>query len=290
LNLHVTGASGFLGGYVTPELVSRGHQVSALARSDTAANAVRKLGAEPLSGDLDDRETTTAVFRASGADVLVNLASLGFGHAPTIINAAEVAGIKKAVFVSTTSIFTKLETASKGTRHNAEELVRASSMQWTIVRPTMIYGDSGDRNMWRLLRFLQRSRFIPLPGGGKGLQQPVHVADLADLIVAAVESDEVSGRTYDAAGPTPLTLRAICEQAAAAVGKKPVFISLPLPVVAGTLRVFESTKMTPKISSEQIRRLGENKAFDITRARNDLGFNPREFASGIQAEAALLTS
>src|SRR5439155_25711459 len=125
---------------------------------------VRALGAAPVGGDLDDPDSVDAVFAASQAEALVNLASLGFGHAPTIVAAAEEAGLRRAVFVSTTAIFTTLEARSKAVRQAAEDTVTASSLHWTIVRPTMIYGGPDDRNMARLLQLLRRFPVVPLPG------------------------------------------------------------------------------------------------------------------------------
>ena len=139
MRVHVTGGSGFLGGHVIPVLLARGHDVTALARSTAAAERVAGLGATAIAGDLDDPASLDAGFAASGAEALVNLASLGFGHAPSIVAAAEEATISRAVFVSTTGIYTKLASRSKATRLSAEETIRTSGLTWTILRPSMIY-------------------------------------------------------------------------------------------------------------------------------------------------------
>lgn len=287
MRIHVTGASGFLGGSVVPRLVDQGHAVSALARSSIAAERVEALGAAPISGDLDDAASLDSAFVASEADALVNLASLGFGHAPAIVAAAEEAGIKRAVFVSTTAVFTTLAAGSKAVRLAAEQVVHDSALDWTIVRPTMIYGTPADRNMARLLKLLRRSPVMPLPGGGRRLQQPVHVDDLAQAIVAAVESPLAAGRDYDLAGPEPLSLREVISQAAAAVGRSPRLVAVPLVPAVAALGLYERLASNPRITSEQLRRLGEDKAFDITDARRDLNFDPRPFAVGIAEEAAM---
>jgi len=289
MRVHVTGGSGFLGGSVVPLLVGRGHDVSALARTEVAAQRVTALGASAIPGDLDDPASVDEAFAASEAEALVNLASLGFGHAPVIVAAAEEAGLKRAVFVSTTSIHTKLATASKPVRVAAEKAVEASLLEWTIVRPTMIYGRPGDRNMARLLRGLRRLPVVPLPGGGTGLQQPVHVDDLAAAIVEALDRPATAYRSYDLAGPEPLTLRAVVEEAAAAVGRRPKLVTVPVTPVVGLVRLYEAVAPSPRLKAEQVARLAEDKAVDIGPARADLGFHPRPFAEGIRAEAALLS-
>lgn len=288
MKVHVTGGSGFLGGSVIPQLLAAGHDVTALARSAAAAERVAELGAEPIAGDLDDPASVDAAFAESDAEALVNLASLGFGHAATIVAAAEEAGLQRAVFVSTTSILTRVATRSKPVRLAAEETVTSSALDWTIIRPTMIYGTPADRNMARLLRGLRRLPVVPLPGGGSGLQQPVHVDDLAAAIVTALRRPAAVHRTYDVAGPEPLTLRTVVEQAGGAVDRQPRLLSVPLKPMVGLVRLYETVAPSPRLKSEQVARLAEDKAVDIGPARADLDFDPRTFAEGIRHEAALL--
>ena len=288
MRVHVTGGSGFLGGSVVPLLVAARHEVTALARTPAAAERVAALGATAIPGDLDDPASVDAAFAVSDAEALVNLASLGFGHAPTIVAAAEEAGLHRAVFVSTTSIFTGLQTATKPIRLAAEDAVMTSALDWTIIRPTMIYGMPADRNMARLLRALRRLPVLPLPGGGRGLQQPVHVDDLAGAIVAALDRPPTIGRAYDVAGPEPITLRTVIEEAGDAVDRHPRLVALPLRPIVAAMRVYEVVAPSPRLKSEQIARLAEDKAVDISPARADLGFDPRPFRAGISAEAALL--
>lgn len=266
-----------------PLLAGRGHDVVALARSPSSAQRVSDLGAAPVLGDLDEPGTLHRGFR--DAQGLVNLASLGFGHTPTIVDAAQAGGIRRAVFVSTTAIFTKLNVASKSVRQEAEGTIRESELDWTIARPTMIYGTPADRNMARLLRLVARSPVVPMPGGGKRLQQPVHVDDLAGAIVAAFEFPWAVGAEYNVAGPRPLSLRHIVEEAGDAVGRRPRLIPVPLPVVSTLVGLYQRVVKRPRLTTEQIRRLAEDKAFDISRAEADLAYAPRSFASGIGQQA-----
>lgn len=284
----VTGGSGFLGRYVIRRLLEHGHDVVALTRSDAAARRVEAEGAAAIHGDLDEPAGISAAFARAEADALANVLSLGFGHALSIVNAAERAGLRRAVFVSTTAIFTTLNASSRSVRVAAEDTVRASTLDWTIVRPTMIYGDPGDRNIARLLRLLEKTPVIPLPGDGKHMQQPVHVADVAAALVAALEAAKSIRMAYDIAGPQPLSFRTIVEQCAAAVGRRPHIVPVPLcPVMAG-VRLHERMARRPRIKVEQLQRLQEDKAFDIRPAVRDLGYRPRPFAEGVRQEAALL--
>jgi uncharacterized protein YbjT (DUF2867 family) len=283
----ITGGSGFLGGYVLREAARRGHRTVALARSDAAAARVAELGAVPVTGDLGDRFSLADAFATARCDVLVNLASLGFGHAPGIVTAAERAGIGRAVFVSTTAVATTLPAASKKVRLAAEQRIRTSVLDWTILRPTMIYGGPGDRNLSRLLALLRRAPVLPVPGG-QHLQQPVHAADLANAVLAAAESPGTSGRSYDVAGPDPLTFTYLLRTAARAVASRTRFVPVPLGPAVAVARCYELVSKNPRIRAEQVLRLAEDKWFAIDDAIRDLGYSPRSFHDGIQSEARAL--
>ena len=295
MRLVVTGGSGFLGEFVLREAVRRGYEVAALARSPAAARTVHALGARPVSGDLAARGPAAAAALAqafAAGDILVNLASLGFGDAPAIVAAAERAQVRGAVFVSTTAVTTTLPAATKRVRLAAERRIADSGLAWTILRPTMIYGAPGDRNLCRLLPLLRRVRVLPVPAGGH-LQQPVHVADVAHAVLAAAELighdlAAPGGVTYDLAGPAPMTFDELLRTAGQAVGSRTRFIPVPLPPVLAAARGYELVSRSPRIRAEQVRRLAEDKAFTIQVAARDLGFAPRSFAHGIRAEARAL--
>jgi uncharacterized protein YbjT (DUF2867 family) len=288
MRLLVTGGSGFLGEYVLAEAARRGHNCIALTRSPAAAATVTARGATPLTGDLDDAIALPGLFTAARCDALVNLASLGFGHAAGIVAAARAAGLDRSVFVSTTAVTTTLPARSKVVRLAAERDIETSGLKWTILRPTMIYGAPGDRNLSRLLTLLCRTPVLPVPGGGRRLQQPVHVADLASAVLAAVEQPAAAGRRYDIAGPEPLTFADLLVTCAEAVGSRTRCVPVPLAPSVTALRGYERFSRALRIKAEQLERLAEDKAFVIDDAARDLGYAPRPFAAGIRAEAAAL--
>ena len=82
-------------------------------------------------------------------------------------------------------MLTELPVASKPIRERGEQLVRDSSVQWTILRPTMIYGTPADRNIARLVRFVSRWPVVPIVAPD-ALQQPVHVEDVATAVATAL--------------------------------------------------------------------------------------------------------
>jgi uncharacterized protein YbjT (DUF2867 family) len=296
VRLFVLGGSGFLGGYVLRAAARDGHPVLALARSAAAAAAVTAPGTQPVAGDLADParlDQAFAVAAGQGCDVLVCLASLGFGHGPAIVAAAEEAGVTRAVFVSTTAVTTSLRPPTKQVRLAAEEQIRRSGLDWTILRPTMIYGDAGDRNLSRLLRLLARTPVLPVPGTGRCLHQPVHVADVADAVLAAArglttQDRAAAGRLYDVAGPEPIPFGQLLRTCARAVGSRTRMLPVPLAPLVPLARGYERLSRRPRLRAEQLLRLAEDKAFAIDDTIRDLGYAPRPFADGIAAEARLL--
>jgi len=288
MRLLVIGGSGFVGRYVLREAARLGHQAVALARSPSAAQAVADCGAVPLAGDLDHRRSLDTAFIASGCDTLISLASLGFGHGPAIVAAAEEAGIGRGVFVSTTAVTTTLDPPTKQIRLAAERQIQMSGLAWTILRPTMIYGAAGDRNLSRLLTLLARVPVLPVPGGGRCLHQPVHVADAAAAVLAAAQRPGAAGHIYNVAGPEPLSFADLLRACANAAASPTRFVPAPLAPLIAAARIHERLSRRPQFTAEQLQRLGENKAFPIADTIRDLGYSPRPFPDGIQAEARAL--
>ncbi|MBN1931062.1 MAG: NAD(P)H-binding protein [Desulfobacterales bacterium] len=278
----VIGACGFTGSYVVPELLKKGYRVRCMVRDTTDRSVLKGYNVSWVKGDLED--IPSMVNALQGVDALINIASLGFGHAPFIVKAAQIAGVHRTIFFSTTAIFTTLNAPSKIKRLAAEETICKSGLAYTILRPTMIYGSSRDRNMCRLIRFLKKWSAIPVVGSGHCLQQPVYVKDLALAVKNTLVSDKTIKKCYNVSGGIALEFNEIIDCIGALIKKNIKKIHLPLaPIIAG-LNLIEQCGLHPPIKSEQILRLNEDKAFDYEAARQDFGYSPREFKEGIGFE------
>jgi uncharacterized protein YbjT (DUF2867 family) len=285
-NILVTGATGFTGRRVVPLLLERFGKITCLVRPNSDCDAISLPGVNFVVGDMGDRASLSAAL--NGHDTLVNIASLGFGHAPGLLDACLEAGIQRGVFISTTGIFTALNADSKGVRLAAEGAIMRSGIAYTILRPTMIYGAPGDRNMIRLLRFLKASPVIPILGSGEFLQQPIHVDDLARAIVGCLTFEASEGHAYNLSGAVPLSYNQIVDTACDALGVHRVKLHVPLGLSLWAARQLERVLKRSPVKEEQILRLNENKAFSHTAAQQDFGFAPRAFKDGIREEVALI--
>jgi nucleoside-diphosphate-sugar epimerase len=277
----LTGATGFTGGFVVRELLARGVPVRCLVRNPEKAR-ILPPEVEVVSGDMGDDCALEKAFR--GIQRLINVASLGFGHAPAIVRSAQRAKVERAVFVSTTSVFTQLNAPSKSVRLSAESEVTNSGLNYVLFRPTMIYGTSGDRNISRLIRYLHKFSVIPVFGTGNYLQQPVYVGDLASVICQAGLGASGAMRAFNVSGAAPLSYNEVISTVGKFLGKKVTRIHLPVPPIISFLRLMEKFRLKLPIKAEQVLRLNENKAFDHTEASAEFGFAPRSFEEGVKLE------
>jgi len=278
----VTGGTGFTGSRLIPLLLKNGIEVRALTRPANDRLPLAGLTVDWATGDLSNAASLTAALR--GMDALVNIASLGFGHAETIIRSAKEAGVKRGLFISTTAIFTQLNAGSKSIRLAAEEAIQASGLDYTILRPTMIYGSPRDRNMWRLIRLLRITPIMPIFGDGESLQQPIFVDDVAGAVLLALQNDATICKSYNLAGKAPLTYNQVIDTVASALGKRIWKLHLPYLPIVRALQFTERIKLRLPIKAEQVMRLNENKAFSYEEAQRDFGFSPRSFEEGIGLE------
>lgn len=284
MKILLTGSTGFTGGQVLPLLVKQDDTVRCFVREPERLPEKMRGLVEVVRGDFDD----AASFRRAcvGCDTLINVASLGFGHGPDVVASAHAAGIRRALFVSTTAIFTQLNAPSKVRRLEAEAAITGSSLNWTILRPTMIYGTERDRNICRLIRYLVRFPVLPIFGSGTYLQQPIHVDDLAKAIVAAVQSNCAGRHAYDLSGKEPITYNDLVRTVARLLGRRVRILHLPYRPIVGVLTLCERMGLRLPIKGEQISRLNEHKAFSHEAAARDFGFAPRTFAAGVAEEIA----
>lgn len=278
----VTGGTGFTGSRLIPLLLQNGIQVRALVRPTSDRSPLSALRVEWATGDFANAESFTAALR--GVDALVNIASLGFGHAESILKSMKEAGVKRGLFISTTAIFTQLNAGSKSIRLAAEEAIQASGLDYTILRPTMIYGSPRDRNMWRLIRLLRITPIMPIFGDGESLQQPIFVDDVAQAVLLALKNDIAIGKSYNIAGKAPLTYNHVIDTVASALGKRVWKLHLPYMPIVRVLQFNERIGIRLPIKAEQVLRLNENKAFSYEDAQRDFGFAPSSFEEGIRIE------
>ena len=200
-------------------------------------------------------------------------------HIPAVLSAAPPGA--RFVFLGSTRKFTRWPDAHGRGVLAGEAAFLASGRPGLLLHPTMIYGAEGEDNVQRLTALLRRLPLVPLPGGGHALVQPVHQSDLTRAILAAIDMPSTGPDTIVVAGPTPLPYADFVRAVARAAGLKPPrIVSLP----AWALRLAAPLTILPflpRIGGDEIRRLMEDKAFDIHPLRARLGIDPIPLAEGL---------
>ena len=288
MTIAVSGANGFTGRFVCAELQRRQLPFVALLRPGCDTSWMDAHEIPFRFADLNYTEHLSTQLR--GCHALLNVASIGFGAAPSILEACRSAAVQRAVFVSTTAIFTKLNAASKVVRKAAEAAIISSGLETTIIRPTMIYGTPGDRNIIRLVQWLDRWPVLPVFGNGRSLQQPVHVSDVAWAIVQALESSVTIGRAFNISGADPLTYNDVIRVISQALGRRVQCFHIPVSPIVTALQISESFGLTLPIKAEQVLRLNEDKVFSHMEAADAFGYTPMSFDQGIRREVELFRS
>ncbi len=277
----VTGATGFTGSYVVPLLLERGIEVRCLARASSDRSVLPQAEIEWFTGDVQDPASVEQALE--GRDALVNIVYIR-KWGPMIVQGALAAGVKRAIFVSTTSLFTQLAAASKAQRIAAEKAIETSGLDYTILRPTMIYGSSRDRNMCRLVQLMARTPIIPIFGNGAFLQQPIYVSDVAESIIRCLLDDQTIGKAYNISGAAALTYNQVIDTIARLSGRKVLKVHFPAAPMIALVKLFERFSIPFPLKAEQIMRLNEHKNFDYDSAAQDFGYTPLSFEEGMRLE------
>jgi uncharacterized protein YbjT (DUF2867 family) len=158
----------------------------------------------------------------------------------------------------------------------------ASGRPGVMLHPTMIYGARGEQNVQRLAAMLRRLRLVPLPGGGRNLVQPIHQDDVTRALRAALTVAWDGPQVMVIAGPEPVTYAEFIREIAAAAGiGRPCIVPAPaaLLMLAATLGI--RVPGAPAVSRAEIRRLLEDKAFEIAPMIERLGVRPMPLAEGL---------
>jgi uncharacterized protein YbjT (DUF2867 family) len=284
MRLLLTGGTGLLGGGLLNLLLAEGHEVRCLVRERSLhASRLDELRVELVRGDVEDARALSRAL--SGMDALLHVA--GIEYAPQVVEAARRAEVSRLVVVGSTSVHSAYKFRS-GPKLRMEKVVRESGLGYTIVRPSMIYGSELDKNMHRLLRFLDRSPAFPVFGSGENLWQPVYYEDCARGVYEALVRSAAVWQSYDLPGAEPLTYMELVKTAAGALERKPRIVRLPLEPVRLSLTAAERLRLPLPIRSEQVLRLREDKAYSYDKAERELGYAPRPFSEGIAREVARL--
>ena len=241
-----------------------------------AAFGATALPFVPRIADLGDE----AALAVALADASLVASAAHARHAGAIIAAAPAGA--RLVLMGSTRRYTAWPDAHGDGVIAGEAALLASGRDGVMLHPTMIYGAEGENNVRRLAALMRRLPVLPLPGGGRSLVQPIHQDDVTACLVAALEHPWRGAHSLVVAGPAAVSYADFCRAIAVAAGLgAPVIIPLPawMLMAASPLTLLPGL---PRIRPGEIRRLMEDKAFDIAPMVARLGVVPRGLAEGLE--------
>jgi len=275
MDVLVVGGSGFIGRHLCAELLDRGHDVTVLSRSPDPAEL--PSGVETAMGDVTAYDSIQQAFEEQ--DAVYNLVSLSPLFKPSggdgahdrvhrggtehCLRAAAQHGVERFVQMSALGADPNGDTHYIRAKGRAEKLVRETDTDWTVVRPSVVFGDGGE--FVPFTRKVTPPVLAPLPGGGKTRFQPIYVEDLVPMLAELIESDRHVGEIYELAGPEVLTLADVAKLARQAQGQSVNVVPVPMSLAGVGMSIAGALPGVP-FGRDQYRSL----KLDNTTADNDI--------------------
>lgn len=291
----MAGATGFIGSHVLREVIERGHRVRCLVR----AGSERKLDLQPdqpveiVNGDIMTIPSLEGGM--NGCDAVMNMAGiirefpargvtyerLHVEGVKNLVEAARGKGIKRFVHISALGSRPDAPSAYHRTKAAAEEILRESGLDYTLFRPSVVFGRN-DQSVNLFADMIRRFPVFLMPGNGKSRLQPVAVESLASAAAASLEMGESLGRTYDVGGPDRLTYNELLDAIGEAIGRRVRKAHIPMGIMMSMARLFESNPRFPA-TRDQLLMLKEDNICDPVPFHRDFNLTPIRFRDGISA-------
>jgi NADH dehydrogenase len=289
----VTGGIGFVGRAVVAALLAHGHRVRCLVRPGSRHRAAPEPGVEAVSGDVTQPAGLADAIR--GADAVVHLVGI-IREAPArgatferlhrqatehVVAAARRAGVRRFVHMSALGTRPGARSRYHQTKWAAEEAVVAGGLDWTIFRPSVIFGP-GDGFVTLLARLVRWLPVVPVVGDGQSRFQPVAVGDVAEGFARALERPAAVGRRFEVGGPRAYTFDELLDEVGAALGRRRVpKVHHPVGLIAPVVSVLEGLPFFP-LTSDQLLMLAEDSTCDPAPFVETFGIAPVPFEAGIR--------
>lgn len=287
----VVGGTGFVGRNLIKRLRKDNLPVRAVVRTPAEAPALKDLGVEVVSGDIADPKSLEAA--TAGIERIVHLVGIiqeaagvtfqgvHVDGTRNLLNAAKKAGIRHIFYQSALGTRPNAKSRYHRTKWQAEELVRASGIPFSILRPSLIYGP-GDLFTIRLSKMIKLFPVLPIIGYGRSKIQPIFIDDEIECIRKIVTSDSYLNGIYEIGGPEQLTYEEVTREIAEVMGVRRPMVHLPLFFMKPVARVMEAVLPKPPVTTDQLIVLQEDNVCDMRDIREVFGIEPVKFREGLR--------
>jgi len=276
MKIAITGGTGFVGRHLARALAAEGHEVVLIARGvDRRDPELASLpGVRLAVATVADEEALAAAF--AGCEAVAHCAGINRelgaqtyehvhrGGTAAVTRAARRAGVRRIVLLSFLRARPRCGSPYHESKWDAEELVRASGLDYTVVKAGVIYG-RGDHLLDHLSHSLHTTTLFGLVGLAPVEIAPVAVEDLVAILRAALAGNEpgLLRKTVAVVGPERLSLREVVSRVGEAVGRRPRFVRLPTLALVAFAWLLERVMRVPLISMAQVRILAEGAALPL---------------------------
>lgn len=315
MNVLITGGGGFIGSHLVDSQLAQGNCVRTLdLHAERLGHVTNHLNLEIVLGDIADGdlvlqsvEDIDVIYHLASAHLDVNLDDEHYRRVNVdatvgLLEAAREAGVKRVVHCSSVGVIGDVKNPPadvsspcnptniyEETKLAGEQaaLAFAGEMGLAVVvaRPAWVYGPRCPRTR-KLFRAIRKGRF-PIFGRGRNLRHPIYISDAVSGLELCGQVDRISGQVYIIAGEEPITIEELVGLIAGVAGTKQPNIRFPIMVgmlIAYSLQiVFKPLGRQPPFSRRSLDFFLKNNAYDITKAKHDLGFYPRvDLRTGLQ--------
>lgn len=289
MRIAITGASGFVGRNLIALLLEDLPATDIRAIVRTPRQAAAELPAADLDirvADVTQADSLRGAFDGCAAVVHTvaipterhgSFAAVNVGGTRNVVAEAERAGVRRIVHLSAIGASADSPFPFLRSKGEGQDAVTASGMEYVVLRPSVLFGPGDD--FFPRLGFALHFPIVPIPGDGTARFQPLHVADLAQAIRAALRRADVQG-VHEIGGPDPVTYRELLAETMAGYGKRRPTMNLPVPLMKPAAFLFERVMADPPVTVQQLDLL----AVDNTPRPNAMdqvfGIRPRAFRGG----------
>ena len=286
----VTGATGFLGRCVVPELQEHRHQVRCLVRTPGRERIFAPRSVDIHYGNILEPEALSGAFNDVEAVVhLVGIIRRGKGltydqvnrhGVANVIAAAKERRVKHFIYVSAIGASSDRSYPYLYSKWQAEQEVVKSGLPYTIIRSSLMFG-AGDEFLNPIASLVRVLPIVPVVGSGKNRLQPIAVEDLARAIAQAVDREDLKGKTLELGGPQQLSYNEMVSIVARTLGKRRLRFHVPLWLAYILTAAMQTILPRPPATTDQLRLLPIRNVAEAGVVDDTFGFTPRSVEGNI---------